>query len=79
MRVRKEEIFEKWDVPAQPSRVDPSVLLSLKPGSNAVDSGAVLPGVIDDFAGKAPDLGAHELGKPRTGQTASLVRPPPVE
>lgn len=64
VRVRKEEIFEKWTVPPQRERIDPSILLTLKPGSNAVDAGAVLPGIIDDFAGKAPDLGAHEAGKP---------------
>ena len=62
VRVRKEDIFEKWDVPAQSARLDPSILLTLKPGSNAVDAGAILPGIIDDFAGKAPDLGAHEAG-----------------
>jgi hypothetical protein len=64
VRVRKEEIFEKWTVPADPGRVDPSVLLTLKPGSNAVDAGAAIPGLVDDFAGKAPDLGALESDKP---------------
>jgi hypothetical protein len=62
VRVRKEEIFEKWDVPAARARLDPSILLTLRPGSNAVDAGAVLPGLVDAFAGKAPDLGAHEAG-----------------
>ncbi len=64
VRVRKEEIFERWDVPSERRRIDPSILLTLKPGSNAVDAGAVLPGLVDDFAGNAPDLGAHEAGKP---------------
>jgi hypothetical protein len=36
----------------------------LKPGSAAVDKGAPLPGVTDRFNGKAPDLGALELGQP---------------
>jgi hypothetical protein len=36
----------------------------LKPGSKAVDAGAVLPTVNDDFTGRAPDLGALEVGKP---------------
>ena len=36
----------------------------LKPGSKAVDAGVVIPTVNDDFAGKAPDLGALESGKP---------------
>ena len=34
----------------------------LKPGSAAVDKGVVLPHITDGFAGKAPDLGALELG-----------------
>jgi hypothetical protein len=36
---------------------------TLKAGK-AVDSGTRLPNVNDDFAGKAPDLGAYELGRP---------------
>jgi hypothetical protein len=35
----------------------------LKPGSAAVDRGVVLPNVTDGFAGRAPDLGALELGQ----------------
>ncbi|MBK9389479.1 MAG: hypothetical protein IPN68_04525 [Bacteroidetes bacterium] len=34
----------------------------LKTGSLAVDAGKKIPGVNDDFTGKAPDLGAVELG-----------------
>jgi hypothetical protein len=34
----------------------------LKPGSAAVDRGTPLPGVTDGFSGRAPDLGAIELG-----------------
>ncbi len=34
----------------------------LRPGSNAVDAGAALPNINDGFNGKAPDLGAYELG-----------------
>ena len=34
----------------------------LKPGSAAVDRGMVLPNVTDGFSGKAPDLGALEVG-----------------
>jgi hypothetical protein len=37
---------------------------SLKPGSRAVDRGMVLPGINDGFRGRAPDLGALELGAP---------------
>ncbi|MFH1737949.1 MAG: hypothetical protein ABIH23_02990 [bacterium] len=35
---------------------------SLKPGSVAVDAACVLPNVNDTFTGKAPDLGALEVG-----------------
>ena len=36
----------------------------LKPGAKAVDAGVRLPTVNDDFTGKAPDLGALEVGRP---------------
>jgi hypothetical protein len=36
----------------------------LKPNSKAVDAGVAIPTVNDGFAGKAPDLGALETGKP---------------
>lgn len=36
----------------------------LRPGSKAVDRGVRLPNVNDDFAGRAPDLGAYEAGQP---------------
>ncbi len=36
----------------------------LRPGSVAVDAGARLPGVNDEFSGRAPDLGAYEVGRP---------------
>jgi hypothetical protein len=35
----------------------------LKPGSAAIDRGVVLPNVTDAFSGRAPDLGALELGQ----------------
>ena len=38
----------------------------LKPTSKAVDAGVVIPTVNDGYAGKAPDLGALESGKPET-------------
>jgi len=37
--------------------------LRLRAGSAAVDAGIRLPGMNDNFAGKAPDLGAFELGQ----------------
>jgi hypothetical protein len=36
----------------------------LKAGGKAVDTGVAIPTVNDGFAGKAPDLGALELGQP---------------
>jgi hypothetical protein len=36
----------------------------LRAGGKAVDAGARLPNVNDGFTGKAPDLGALELGAP---------------
>jgi hypothetical protein len=37
---------------------------SLQEGSDAIDAGKVIPGLNEDFAGDAPDLGAIEHGKP---------------
>ncbi len=43
----------------------------LAPDSAAVDAGVVIPGVNDDYSGKAPDLGAFELGSsPGPGSSA---------
>lgn len=36
----------------------------LNPGSKAVDAGCELPNITDGFTGKAPDLGALEIGAP---------------
>jgi hypothetical protein len=36
----------------------------LKAGSKAVDAGQVLPTINDGFTGRAPDLGALEVGQP---------------
>jgi hypothetical protein len=35
----------------------------LKPGAAAVDRGVAVPNITDGFAGRAPDLGAIELGQ----------------
>jgi hypothetical protein len=63
IRVRKEGIFERWNIPAEPGPVGPQHL-TLKAGCNAIDAGAELPNINEDFVGKAPDLGAYEHGKP---------------
>jgi hypothetical protein len=62
------DIFEKL-VPPDPSRrhaVYHSMDLNfkLKPGSKAIDAGVPIPTVNDGFTGRAPDLGALELGQP---------------
>jgi len=61
------DVFQK----ASPPGPDPRALykpsdfdFQLRPGSAAVDAGVVLTGVNDDFTGRAPDLGAYEVGRP---------------
>ena len=36
----------------------------LRQGGGAIDAGIVIPTITDGFIGKAPDLGALELGQP---------------
>ena len=36
----------------------------LRANSKAIDAGAILPTINDDFTGAAPDLGALEFGRP---------------
>lgn len=50
--------------PADAKRqLDPAAAdLRLKPDCGAVDAGEPVPGINDGFRGRAPDLGAHELG-----------------
>jgi hypothetical protein len=56
---------------AAPDFADPTRLygpndvdLRLAPRSRAIDAGVALPGITDGFAGRAPDLGAYEVGAP---------------
>jgi hypothetical protein len=62
------DIFEKLSPPDPAKRFDVyhamDINLKLKPGSKAVDAGIVIPTVNENFMGKAPDLGAHEVGAP---------------
>lgn len=62
LRVRKEDTFEKWDVPVGIGPVT-RYNLTLKKDCSAVDAGQALPNICSDFTGKAPDLGAFESGK----------------
>ena len=67
----KHSILIDYDafVKVSPPGPDPSTLykpadfdFQLRPGSSAIDAGVRLPGVNDDFMGRAPDLGALESG-----------------
>jgi hypothetical protein len=60
--VRKEDIFADWSIPAEPTWVEPQHL-TLKANSEAVDAGAIVPNIADDFVSEAPDLGAYEYGR----------------
>jgi hypothetical protein len=64
----------EFPVPVFPERLP--VDLRLAPGSAAVDAGEVIPNVNENYTGKAPDLGAYELGQelPHYGP-----RPPGVD
>jgi len=61
------DVFQKVTPPGP----DPRTLykpadfdFQLRPGSAAVDVGVRLTGINDDFTGRAPDLGAYEVGRP---------------
>jgi hypothetical protein len=62
------DIFEKLTPPNPANRhaVYHAMDLNfrLKPGSKAVDAGAPIPTINDNFTGRAPDLGALEVGAP---------------
>jgi hypothetical protein len=62
------DVFEKLTAPDPANRhaVYHAVDLNfrLNPSGKAVDAGVVIPTVNDDFNGRAPDLGALEVGKP---------------
>jgi hypothetical protein len=64
IRVAKGSCFVTFNVPTAPPSPVPPQVMTLRPDCNAVDAGQVLPGINDDFAGAAPDLGAYESGLP---------------
>ena len=71
------DIFENLRPPVPPDSSKPGapyeavdLNFRLKSGSKAVDAGVRLPNVNDGFAGRAPDLGAYEVG-----QTAPVYGP----
>jgi hypothetical protein len=64
------DIFESLRAPVPPDSSKPGkpyeaadLNFRLKPGGKAVDAGVRLPNVNDGFVGKAPDLGAYEVGQ----------------
>jgi hypothetical protein len=62
------DIFEKLTPPDPVNRYAVyhamDLNFTLKANCKAVDAGVVIPTVNEDFAGRAPDLGALETGKP---------------
>ena len=59
------DIFVRAARPAEGTTYQPAdVDLRLNPNAKAVDAGCVLPTVTDGYAGKAPDMGCHEVGAP---------------
>jgi len=70
----RHSVIVDWDVfqkVTPPDPDDPRKLykpadfnFQLRPGSVAVDAGVRLPNVNDGFTGRAPDLGAYEIGQP---------------
>ncbi|MBB6635779.1 OmpL47-type beta-barrel domain-containing protein [Cohnella thailandensis] len=48
----------------------------LTAGSTAINAGAVIPGIADDYAGSAPDAGAYEYGGADWTAGADLNNPP---
>jgi hypothetical protein len=64
------DIFENLQAPTPPDSSKPGkpyeaadLNFRLKPGGKAVDAGVRIPNINDGFAGKAPDLGAYEVGQ----------------
>lgn len=58
--VDRQRIFAAYDLPTEPVVARP--LLTLNPQGEAVDAGVRLPNLVEEFGGKAPDLGAFEAG-----------------
>lgn len=57
-------IFETPDVLTYAKEYWSPKRLTLRPDSKAVDAGAPVPNLCVEFTGKAPDLGAYEVGGP---------------
>jgi len=70
--------FSSLNVPGPAPVPIPPQLMTLTAGCAAVDAGAILPNINDDFIGSAPDLGAFELGQapPSYGPRPAAPTPP---
>lgn len=64
VRITKASCFETFNVPSPPPASVPVQAMTLRSGCNAIDIGAVLPNINEDYMGSAPDLGAYEFGRP---------------
>ena len=64
MKVEATDIFASYAVPTEPGWITPPPLLTLRREGKAIDAGVPLPNIAEEFTGKAPDLGAFELGMP---------------
>jgi hypothetical protein len=63
------DMFDKKVTPPDPAKRHAAyhamdIDLRLKPAGKAVDAGVLIPNINEDHAGRAPDLGALESGKP---------------
>ena len=78
VRITKATCFDTFNVPSPPPASVPAQAMTLRSGCNAIDIGAVLPNINEDYHGAAPDLGAYEFGKAllQYGPRPTDVQPP---
>lgn len=63
VRVSSDDFEKRVRIPSRLFPEQAPADLRLKSGGAAVDAGEVIPNVNDGFRGKAPDLGAYEIGE----------------
>jgi hypothetical protein len=63
-RISRTSCFETLNVPGPAPVPIPAQFMTLAAGCTAIDAGAILPNINDDYRGPAPDLGAYEVGLP---------------
>lgn len=82
IRIDKDRCFSGLRIPQSPPASMEKQHMTLTSHCAAVDAGVVLPNINDSYLGKAPDLGAYELGGllpwygPRTGAGPVPQEPP---